>query len=32
LSLPQHRQLAPGTLRTLIRASGMSVQQFADLL
>ena len=32
LSIPQHRELAPGTLRTLIRASGMSVDQFADLL
>jgi predicted RNA binding protein YcfA (HicA-like mRNA interferase family) len=32
LSIPQHRELAPGTLRTLIRASGMSVQEFIDLL
>lgn len=32
LSVPQHRELAPGTLRSLIRASGMSVEQFVDLL
>ena len=32
LSIPQHRELAPGTLRSLIRASGMSVAQFAELL
>jgi predicted RNA binding protein YcfA (HicA-like mRNA interferase family) len=32
LSVPQHRELAPGTLRALIRASGLSVDQFADLL
>jgi predicted RNA binding protein YcfA (HicA-like mRNA interferase family) len=32
LSVPQHRELAPGTLRSLIRASGISVDQFVDLL
>ena len=32
LSVPQHRELAPGTLRALIRVSGMSVDQFVDLL
>ncbi|MGD0872653.1 MAG: type II toxin-antitoxin system HicA family toxin [Bryobacteraceae bacterium] len=32
LSVPQHRELAPGTLRALIRASGMSVDQFVGLL
>jgi predicted RNA binding protein YcfA (HicA-like mRNA interferase family) len=32
LSVPQHRELAPGTLRALIRASGMLVDQFVDLL
>ena len=32
LSIPQHRTLAPGTLRSLIRASGMSVEDFAGLL
>lgn len=28
LSIPQHRELAPGTLRSLIRAAGMTVEQF----
>jgi len=32
LSVPQHRELAPGTLRALIRASGMSVDEFTSLL
>lgn len=32
LSVPQHPELAPGTLRALIRASGMSVDEFAALL
>ena len=32
LSGPQHRELAPGTLRALIRASGMTVTQFTNLL
>jgi len=32
LSVPQHRELGPGTLRALIRASGMSVAQFVALL
>ncbi len=31
LSIPQPRELAPGTLRSLIRASGMTVQQFIEL-
>lgn len=31
LSVPQHKQLAPGTLRSLIRASGMTVEDFARL-
>jgi predicted RNA binding protein YcfA (HicA-like mRNA interferase family) len=31
LSVPQHRELAPGTLRSLIRAAGMSVAEFAGL-
>ena len=30
LSVPQHKQLAPGTLRSLIRASGLSVEEFID--
>jgi predicted RNA binding protein YcfA (HicA-like mRNA interferase family) len=28
LSVPDHRELARGTLRSLIRASGMSVEEF----
>ena len=32
LSVPLHRELAPGTLRSLIRASGMTVTQFVELL
>lgn len=32
LSVPQHRELAPGTLRALIRAARMTVDEFADLL
>ena len=32
LSVPQHRELAPGTLRALIRAAGMSVDEFVVLL
>ncbi len=32
LSIPQHRELAPGTLRSLIRVSGMSVAQFVELM
>jgi len=28
LSVPQHRELAPGTLRSLIRMSGMTVEEF----
>ena len=32
LSVPQHRELAPGTLRSLIRASGMSVDEFVSRL
>jgi predicted RNA binding protein YcfA (HicA-like mRNA interferase family) len=32
LSVPQHSELAPGTLRALIRAAGLSVEEFAALL
>jgi predicted RNA binding protein YcfA (HicA-like mRNA interferase family) len=32
LSVPQHRELAPGTLRALIRVAGMTVEEFAGLL
>jgi len=31
LSVPDHRELAPGTLRSLIRASGLTVEQFVAL-
>jgi len=32
LSIPLHRVLAPGTLRKLIRATGISVDEFIKLL
>lgn len=32
LSIPQHHELAPGTLRSLIRASGLSVEAFIQLM
>jgi predicted RNA binding protein YcfA (HicA-like mRNA interferase family) len=32
LSVPQHKELAPGTLRSLIRHSGLSVDEFLKLL
>ena len=32
LSIPQHKELSVGTLRSLIRAAGLSVDQFLDLL
>ena len=32
LSVPQHREVAPGTLRALIRAAGMSVEEFVALI
>lgn len=32
LSIPQHRELAPGTLRSMIRAAGMTVEEFIRLL
>ena len=32
LSIPQHRELSPGTLRALIRAAGMTVEEFVSLL
>ncbi len=32
LSIPQHRELAPGTLRSLLRAAGLTVQEFLALL
>jgi predicted RNA binding protein YcfA (HicA-like mRNA interferase family) len=32
LSVPQHKELSVGTLRALIRAAGITVEQFLDLL
>jgi len=32
LSVPNHKQIARGTLRSLIRAAGMSVEEFIELL
>ena len=32
LSIPQHKELAPGTLRALIRNSGLTVEEFVALL
>ena len=31
LSIPDHREIAPGTLRSLIRASGLTVEAFISL-
>lgn len=31
LSVPDHREVAKGTLRSLIRASGLTVDQFVEL-
>jgi predicted RNA binding protein YcfA (HicA-like mRNA interferase family) len=32
LTVPNHKELAPGTLRRLIRDSGLTVEEFAGLL
>lgn len=32
LSVPQHKELSVGTLRKLIRAGGLTVDQFLELL
>jgi predicted RNA binding protein YcfA (HicA-like mRNA interferase family) len=32
LSIPQHRELAPGTLRALIRTAGLTVEEFINYL
>ena len=32
LTVPLHSELAPGTLRALIRVSGLAVDQFLELL
>ena len=31
-SIPQHKELSVGTLRALIRAAGLSVDEFLELL
>lgn len=32
LTVPQHPELAPGTLRALIRTAGLSIDEFLKLL
>lgn len=32
LSIPNHKDLAKGTLRALIREAGLTVEEFTDLL
>ena len=32
LSVPDHREVAKGTLRSLIRSSGLTVEEFASLV
>jgi predicted RNA binding protein YcfA (HicA-like mRNA interferase family) len=32
LTVPQHAELAPGTLRSLIRTAGLTVDEFLSLL
>ena len=32
LSIPQHKELSVGTLRALIRASGLTIEEFLRLL
>jgi hypothetical protein len=32
LTVPLHRELGPGLLRSLIRKAGMSVDEFSNLL
>jgi predicted RNA binding protein YcfA (HicA-like mRNA interferase family) len=32
LSVPDHREVAKGTLRSLLRSSGLTVEQFVELL
>jgi predicted RNA binding protein YcfA (HicA-like mRNA interferase family) len=32
LSVPNHREIAKGTLRSLIRSSGLTVEEFVALL
>jgi predicted RNA binding protein YcfA (HicA-like mRNA interferase family) len=32
LSIPDHKEIAKGTLRSLLRASGLTVEEFVELL
>ena len=32
LTVPNHRELAKGTLRTLVREAGLTIEQFRELL
>jgi predicted RNA binding protein YcfA (HicA-like mRNA interferase family) len=32
LSIPQHREVKPGTLRAIIRTAGLTVEEFIELL
>jgi predicted RNA binding protein YcfA (HicA-like mRNA interferase family) len=32
LSIPDHRELAPGTLRKLVRLAGMTIEEFRTAL
>jgi len=32
LSIPDHRELAPATLRKLVRAAGLTVEQLLDAM
>jgi len=32
LSVPQHKELAPGTLRSLLRAAGITIEELIRLL
>jgi hypothetical protein len=32
LSVPDHRELSPGTLRKLIRLAGLTVEEFTETL
>jgi hypothetical protein len=32
LSIPDHKEIAKGILRSLLRASGLSVEEFIELL
>jgi predicted RNA binding protein YcfA (HicA-like mRNA interferase family) len=32
LSIPQHKELAPGTLRSILRVAGMSVDELVAVL